>query len=348
MEEESVDNLLGRLAALTAVEHTINVKYNEQAAAVGVLIRSAANAQTQAFIVLRYTRSPQETDLSLHLTFASSQPTAAPPLDARCPVSPAAVCAGPYEPCYYDATCQLGGLGCSAGGLTECRFCGFAHYDACPVQRCEVWRGRRYCGSAGWQQASLPCTETAAPSCAGQSETCYFDPECGNPATDPFGGLGCYAGGHATCRFCGFGSYPDCPTSSAATVREYAQVVTISALTASAYRVFVGAPPRLCRGYGLQGGVYGRVDCIGNCWTGTGYCYATAESTCAPCRYYVPPGGLGYGEQLCSDFGEAQGGPLYGTSKWTEASCPLLDTPPSEVHQRSTLIGRPWRPPWLQ
>lgn len=40
--------------------------------------------------------------------------------------------------CYYDETCQLhppraGGLGCWAAKLdVRCRYCGFAHYDACP------------------------------------------------------------------------------------------------------------------------------------------------------------------------------------------------------------------------
>ena len=37
------------------------------------------------------------------------------------------------------------------------------------------------------------------------------DERCLSPATDPFIGLGCYAGGkgHA-CRFCGFKDFPPC------------------------------------------------------------------------------------------------------------------------------------------
>ena len=115
-------------------------------------------------------------------------------------------------------------------------------------------------------------------------------------------------------------------------------MITISALAASAYRVFVGAPPRLCRGYGLAapalwpGGPDGRVDCIGNCDTGAGYCYATADSKCAPCLLYPPLTGLGYGQRLCSDLGEAQGGPLFGTADWTTSGCPTnLPTPPVQV-----------------
>lgn len=56
----------------------------------------------------------------------------------RCGAEPAATCAGPNEPCFWDPTCSLqppreGGLGCNAGGVhANCRFCGFGHYPACP------------------------------------------------------------------------------------------------------------------------------------------------------------------------------------------------------------------------
>ena len=50
-------------------------------------------------------------------------------------------CAGPLEPCFYDPTCpEVGGssgsLGCNAGGLAGCRFCGFASYSdiACSTE----------------------------------------------------------------------------------------------------------------------------------------------------------------------------------------------------------------------
>ena len=45
-----------------------------------------------------------------------------------------ATCASATEPCFYDPTCKLGGLGCNAAGFESCRFCGFAQYSpiTCP------------------------------------------------------------------------------------------------------------------------------------------------------------------------------------------------------------------------
>ena len=52
---------------------------------------------------------------------------------------------------------------------------------------------------------------SAAGTCAAASEPCYFDVRCKAGANDPHGGLGCNAGGHAACRFCGFGVYKAIP-----------------------------------------------------------------------------------------------------------------------------------------
>ena len=61
----------------------------------------------------------------------------------------------------------------------------------------------------------MPCTVIPAPDCAGPSEPCYLDQRCkpGAAHLDPYGGLGCAAGGHELCRFCGFGPYDgiECP-----------------------------------------------------------------------------------------------------------------------------------------
>ena len=56
-------------------------------------------------------------------------------------------------------------------------------------------------------EPTYPCTELAAPVCAGPTETCYYDPTCLDS-----GGFGCNAGGYEACRFCGFGTLPDCPS----------------------------------------------------------------------------------------------------------------------------------------
>jgi len=64
--------------------------------------------------------------------------------------------------------------------------------------------------------ATKPCkADVAEASCAGPTETCFEDTRCsGVDGPDPFGGLGCNAGGVAwNCRFCGFGGFNDitCP-----------------------------------------------------------------------------------------------------------------------------------------
>jgi len=52
----------------------------------------------------------------------------------------------------------------------------------------------------------------AKPLCAGPTELCYLDVRCHAPWTDPWGGMGCNAGGQGQqYRFCGFGPFPPCP-----------------------------------------------------------------------------------------------------------------------------------------
>ena len=51
--------------------------------------------------------------------------------------------------------------------------------------------------------------ETSCPAACTDNplERCHYDPACALGSEDPKGGLGCNAGGHAHCRFCGFGDY---------------------------------------------------------------------------------------------------------------------------------------------
>ena len=81
---------------------------------------------------------PQITPAPTSLNIPLSPPATPPSLPC---VSGQAkpVCAGPSEPCFYDATCStpqdaFGGLGCNAGGYEKCRFCGFGSFDPinCP------------------------------------------------------------------------------------------------------------------------------------------------------------------------------------------------------------------------
>ena len=68
-----------------------------------------------------------------------------------CSVTPAAVCAGPRELCFYDPACDdphhpahAGGLGCNAGGVGQfCRFCGFDAFEDCPSSSAVSGSGRR-------------------------------------------------------------------------------------------------------------------------------------------------------------------------------------------------------------
>ena len=51
--------------------------------------------------------------------------------------------------------------------------------------------------------------ETSCPAACTDNplERCRYDPSCVSGSDDPKDGLGCNAGGHAHCRFCGFGDY---------------------------------------------------------------------------------------------------------------------------------------------
>ena len=65
------------------------------------------------------------------------------------------------------------------------------------------------CGASG---------DDAVAGCAGSNELCYFDAACtGDVSADPYGGLGCNAGGFKSCRFCGFGAFATiaCPGAGA-------------------------------------------------------------------------------------------------------------------------------------
>ena len=211
-----------------------------------------------------------------------------------------------------------------------------------------------------------PCYEAARATCRGAGELCYWEPLCSTPWFDPYGGFGCNAGNAAyNCRWCGFDSYPPCPTTGddddAASSAAYAtaneaicevfegrpacaetawaaqvgtssftaQYLEFAAWAVANYSVFaVSQEARLCSGYGLPssaslpGGGAAYVDCIGNCATGRGYCYASGD-LCANCVLWGADADAG--EVLCYAAGEegargAQGGPLPGTAEWDDDS----------------------------
>ena len=133
----------------------------------------------------------------------------------------AAVCTGnSAETCYFDIVCKTGGLGCNAGGHSNCRFCGFGNYAAiaCP----------------GTALVTTVMTQVTVPgscpqACTGNpAEKCYHDADCLDPLSDGYaGGLGCNAGGQGqNCRFCGFGTYSElsCPSYSASVAETHYEV----------------------------------------------------------------------------------------------------------------------------
>jgi len=205
-----------------------------------------------------------------------------------------------------------------------------------------------------------PCHDDARAVCTGNpTELCVYDAACAEPWNDPYGGLGCNAGGAAQqCRFCGFGSFPDCPTTDAAAAAAAtgaadsleglcevfegrdecaeatwseaaggmpAHAITISAWAPANYSFFgLAQQARLCSGYqmpssaSLPGGAATYVDCVGSCATGRGYCYAAGE-LCANCVLWEPDAAIG--EVSCyAQGGGAQGGPLPGTVDWLLAA----------------------------
>ena len=125
-----------------------------------------------------------------------------------CQFRAAGVCASRSEPCYFDADCLKGGLGCNAGGKGEqCRFCGFGVYPVCPSAVDNT--------PARVVTAEAEVPGFCPPVCTGNpTERCFLDRLCNDPSTDPEGGRGCNAGGAGQlCRFCGFGDFAPCPTT---------------------------------------------------------------------------------------------------------------------------------------
>ena len=116
------------------------------------------------------------------------------------PPTPGVVCfdadrGAAYKDCYLSAQVEVCACAVDGGATTYL-------YRLPRPPRCYA----AYCGT------DLSCGSFAAPTCAGPTEPCYWDPTCSEPSA----GLGCNAGGrHQNCRFCGFGVYSSvpCPAS---------------------------------------------------------------------------------------------------------------------------------------
>ena len=65
---------------------------------------------------------------------------------------------------------------------------------------------------AGEEGAQSACGALESDACGAPDEFCYKDVRClNNTQADPFGGLGCNAGGYKECRYCGFGLFKSIP-----------------------------------------------------------------------------------------------------------------------------------------
>lgn len=130
-------------------------------------------------------------------------------------------CKAVTENNFFDPECGLGLLGCNAGGLNCCRFCGFGVYEnvTCPASPPVRPPAPPSIPSPPFPPVPSsppfppkPCRRPARWRCDSSVENNYFDSECYS-YSDKYGGLGCNAGGLKCCRFCGFGVYGNitCP-----------------------------------------------------------------------------------------------------------------------------------------
>ena len=183
-----------------------------------------------------------------------------------------------------------------------------------PFARCDVWSARPACGDVGW-----------------------FDPNAGPQSCDA----------HSQCAALGLrgaccptadGTMLDCCSADDAAAALFAntskvasEAVVLGSVLESTYAAFVASFPLLCEGYGRPSdrdtpGGGDSVDCVGNCETGRGYCYATRDSfgrdICANCVLWDPQSARD--EVLCdwARFGPPQGGPLPGTEAWESSVKP--------------------------
>ena len=90
------------------------------------------------------------------------------------------------------------------------------------------------------------------------------------------------------------------------------------------YTLYARRSDRRCYGYNLHSsplrpGGNTTVDCVGDCTTGEGYCYAFEEANgdvgCASCALWDAEA---KGMVSCLEYGLPQGGPLPGTSEWDD------------------------------
>jgi hypothetical protein len=107
--------------------------------------------------------------------------------DLPCGTRAAPVCASASEPCYFDATCLKGGLGCNAGGKgDQCRFCGFGPFVPCPLDN-ELTIANAPEAAAAPVLTTVSAIPGACPAaCTGNPhERCFMDASATFPSARP-------------------------------------------------------------------------------------------------------------------------------------------------------------------
>ena len=117
------------------------------------------------------------------------------------------------------------------------------------------------------------------------------------------------------------------------------------------YAFLVAAPSLRCYGYEMASsptvpGGNVKVDCIGDCKTGDGYCYAHPLGVCANCKLWGADPTKG--EVLCSAKNAPQGGPLPNTRAWVLGQCGTAPSTVKRLLQQAQTANCSNSPAWVQ
>lgn len=165
------------------------------------------------------------------ITNSSNYSNTFPPLppSLNCQIENPVICNNLIETNYFDKNCfsdndYYNNLGCNAGGYSCCRYCEFGLYTniSC-IKSPSLPPHPPYSPPSPLTPPSLPqppsppipqappyppkpCRNRVHGYCRNLVEKNYYDEDCYS-YNDPYGNLGCNAGGLMCCRFCGFGYY---------------------------------------------------------------------------------------------------------------------------------------------
>jgi len=174
---------------------------------------------------------------------------------SACGHTAAACSCSAAEPCLFTTACLSGGLGCSALGLSCCRFCEFGSFSSISCEREASTTAAiadppsstvasTTAGVIGTTSSISTTTEDLSAQCGHEESVCasaqsFFTTDCLN------GGLGCSAYGYTCCRMCsstGTGTYASivCPSTTTTTVTTTTVTTTTVTTTTTTTTTFNG------------------------------------------------------------------------------------------------------------